>query len=67
MNLRQARKKKEISQWKLAFISGVHQSRISLAENGLYVPNQAETEKLCEALKINSRAIQWSEQEVNSI
>ena len=48
--LREFRITPRISQWELALHSGVKQSRISLIENCLVLPNTREKEKLAEIL-----------------
>ena len=59
MQIREIRKKAGVSQWKLAAVSGVHQSRISLIENGLTSARDDEKVSLCEALAINTWRIEW--------
>ena len=59
MQLQQIRKEKGYSQWKLAKKSKVHQSRISLFENGLYVPNRDEIARLRQALNVDASLIEW--------
>jgi transcriptional regulator with XRE-family HTH domain len=49
-NLREIRELKNISQWKLAKDSGVHQSRISLIENNYVVATVSEKERLAKSL-----------------
>ena len=60
MDLREARFKRRISQWKLAIHAGVHQSRISLIENG-YPPRDYEKSRLVEGLRIAPEEIEWPE------
>lgn len=50
--LRVLRKEKGLSEWKLAKISQVKQSRISLIENDLLLPTNLERKKLGEALGV---------------
>jgi transcriptional regulator with XRE-family HTH domain len=50
--LREFRFLKGISQWRLAYLSRVHQSRISLSENGLIGLTVDEKERLAEALSV---------------
>ncbi len=50
-NLRDLRIPYRISQWQLALISGVKQSRISLIENLLVKPTTREKIKIADALK----------------
>ncbi len=48
---------KRVSQHKLAFMTGVHQSRISLIENGLIIPREDEKKKLSKALRVSIEEI----------
>lgn len=50
--LREFRIIPRVSQWQLALMSGVKQSRISLIENLLVKPTANEKKKLADALKI---------------
>ncbi len=65
MKLRKVRKLARISQWKLAAMSGVHQSRISLIENGLISARDDEKVRLCEAMAVNPWRIEWPEDVLN--
>jgi transcriptional regulator with XRE-family HTH domain len=58
MDLRELRFKKQISQWELSKISGVHQSRISLIEKG-FPATRKEQNLLSKALGINAEVILW--------
>ena len=58
MKLREVRFKKRISQWELNKQTGVHQSRISLIENG-HPAKKEEKQKIAEALGINVEDIEW--------
>jgi predicted transcriptional regulator len=58
MDLREVRFKKRISQWELNKQTGVHQSRISLIENG-HIAKKDEKQKIAEALKVNIDDIDW--------
>lgn len=49
---KEIRQSKSMSQWSLAQRSKVHQSRISLAENGLIELNEDERRRLAEALGV---------------
>jgi transcriptional regulator with XRE-family HTH domain len=49
--LREVRVVKRISQFRLRLATGIHQSKISLIENGLIEPREDEKERLVEALK----------------
>ena len=59
MDLREARFKARISQWELAKRTGVHQSRISLIENG-HPAKEEEKTKLSAELRLKKEKIQWA-------
>ena len=67
MKLREARFKKNISQWALSAKSGVHQSRISLIENDLVTPNKREKLFISEALGVCILDIDWPEVNKSSV
>ena len=48
---------KNVSQHKLALLAGVHQSRISLIENGLIEPREDEKKRLAKALGVRVEEI----------
>ena len=48
--LRETRVVKKISQFQLRVLTGIHQSKISMIENGLIQPRDDEREKLARAL-----------------
>ncbi len=48
--LREVRVVKKISQFQLRLLTGIHQSKISMIENGLVEPQEDEQEKLAQAL-----------------
>ena len=48
--LRETRVVKKISQFQLRVLTGIHQSKISMIENGLIPPRNDEAEKLARAL-----------------
>ena len=48
--LREIRVVKRISQFRLRLSTGIHQSKISLIENGLVQPREDEKKKLAKAL-----------------
>ena len=50
--LRELRFEKRITQWKLAILSGVQQSRISLFENGFVILREDEAKKIAKALSV---------------
>ena len=61
MDLREARFKRRLSQWSLSKISGVHQSRISLLENGFISPGESERRTLAKSLSVKPEEISWPE------
>ena len=61
MDLREARYVKRLSQWKLALKSKVHQSRISLIENG-HPSKEYEKERLAKAMGLEINDIEWPDQ-----
>jgi transcriptional regulator with XRE-family HTH domain len=58
ITLREIRFKKRISQWELSRLTGVHQSRISLIENG-HRPKEDEKTRLANELRRDPRDIEW--------
>lgn len=58
MELREIRFHRKISQWELSRLAVVHQSRISLIENG-HPANNDEKHRIVRALKIDPADIQW--------
>lgn len=62
MDLKEIRFRKNITQWELAFQSGVPQSRISLVENG-YPASDREKFALINALQIKDSEIDWPKQQ----
>ena len=59
ISLKTARSILGVSQWELEMRSGVHQSRISLFENGLKSPKETERIKLAAALGLRPNDIEW--------
>ncbi len=62
--LHKARFLKGFSQYKLAILAGVHQSRISLIENGLTKPTDAEKKKIAKALGVNLQEL-WNQEKIS--
>lgn len=56
-HLREIRTSKRITQFQLRLASGVHQSKISLIENGLVQPNEDEKKKIANALGVGAEEI----------
>jgi transcriptional regulator with XRE-family HTH domain len=59
MNLLETRFQKRLTQWTLARTLGVHQSRISLIENGIVTPTESEKEALARGLGVKVEEIDW--------
>jgi transcriptional regulator with XRE-family HTH domain len=57
MSLREVRFRKKIGQWQLAKISGVHQTRISLFENGHTDPRPEEKDRFAGALNVEVKEL----------
>lgn len=55
--LREIRVVKRITQFQLRLSTGIHQSKISLIENGLIHPKEDEKEKLTKALGVKGEEI----------
>ena len=58
MDLLEARFRRRISQWELSRRSGVHQSRISLIENG-HAAREHEKTRLVKGLNMKLHEIEW--------
>ena len=58
--LREKRVVKRITQFQLRVSTGIHQSKISMIENGLIEPRDDEKKKLAKALGMKPEEI-WSE------
>ena len=61
MDLREARFKRRITQWALSKISSVHQSRISLIENGDKA-SESERKAVAKGLGIKVDDIAWPDE-----
>ena len=59
MNLREARFIKRLNQWDLTKKTGIHQSVISLIENGYKIPTDLQKQKISNALNMNISVIEW--------
>ena len=58
--LREVRRAKDVTQFQLRIATGIHQSKISMIENGLIDPREDEKKKLARALGVRPEEI-WSE------
>ena len=59
MNLKEARFKKQLTQYDLVKMARVHQSRISLIERGYASPTRKEKFAIARALQVDPREIDW--------
>ena len=59
MDLRTARAMRQMTQWTLALKTGIHQSRLSLFENGYVTPKDDEKTKIAKALKVRLKNLGW--------
>lgn len=55
--LREIRVTKRITQFQLRLSTGIHQSRISMIENGLVHPSEDEKKRLSRALGVRTEEI----------
>ena len=55
--LREIRVVKRVSQFQLRLMTGIHQSKISMLENGLIAPREDEKKKLAKALNVKIEEI----------
>jgi transcriptional regulator with XRE-family HTH domain len=58
--LKVARTMKDVRQAKLALLTGIHQTKLSLIENKLAIPNEDEKRHIAEALGVKAEWL-WSE------
>jgi hypothetical protein len=66
MNLKEARFKKGISQWRLRMETGINQTKICLIEKGYVSPTEAEKRILAQALGCGASEIIWPEVPIRS-
>jgi len=59
MNLREARFKRNITQFELRLKTGIHQSKISYFERGYIVPTSTEIKAIAKALNFRPEEIKW--------
>ncbi len=60
MNLREARFKKNLTQWDIVLPSGIPQSKFSLIERGFIEPSEEEKRQIAKILKVKPKEINWS-------
>lgn len=53
MNLRELRFRQKLSQWDVALLSGISQTKICLMERGYITPQKNELEKLSSIFNVN--------------
>ena len=61
--LREVRVLKRITQFQLRIATGIHQSKISMIENGLIEPGEDEKQKLAKALGVRPGKIWMGKEE----
>lgn len=54
---REIRVTKRITQFQLRLLTGIHQSKISMIENGLVEPTEDEKKKIAKALGVGTEEI----------
>ncbi len=59
MTLEEARFHRRLTQLDLRLRTGIHQSKISLIENGYACPRQDEKERIAKALGVKVDQIEW--------
>lgn len=59
--LRELRVVKRITQFQLRLSTGIHQSKISMIENGLVKPREDEKQRLAKALHVRPEEI-WTDE-----
>ena len=62
MHLFEARARKRFTQWDVRLATGIHQSKISLFENGYLIPNGREKRAIAEALDLQVNDISWTQE-----
>ena len=62
MHLKELRAKLRMSQWDLRNKTGIHQTKISLFEQGHICPSEKEKGKIAKALKVKVHEIEWHSQ-----
>ena len=60
MDIIEARAKKRMTQWDLRLLTGIHQSKISLVENGYVEPTDKEKAMIAKALGFTADEIEWT-------
>jgi DNA-binding XRE family transcriptional regulator len=65
MDLATTRAMKKLTQWDLKVATGIHQSKISLFENGYLVPNEKEKLSIAKALNLKPDDISWVQESIS--
>ncbi len=60
MKLREARFKKNLTQWDIVLPSGIPQSKFSLIERGYIKPSEEEKRQIAKVLKVKTNEIEWT-------
>ncbi|MCF8051569.1 MAG: helix-turn-helix transcriptional regulator [Desulfobacterales bacterium] len=63
MNLREARMKRQVTQWDLRLRAGINQSKVSLIERGYVQPSEEEKAAIAKALGLRVDEIEWAQAE----
>ena len=63
MDLKTARVSKGKTQWDVRKSTGIHQSKVSLIENGYVVPSEMERSAISKYLDLNISDIEWPKQQ----
>jgi len=63
----QARVIKKLTQWDIRKKTGIHQSKLSLIENGYVMPTKKEKELISEVVGIPIDEIEWSKSKKTEI
>jgi len=63
--LRELRVVKRVTQFQLRIVTGIHQSKISMIENGLVTPREDERKRLAKALGVRLEEI-WEDASKNN-
>lgn len=61
MILKEIREERGVTQWDIRIATGIHQSKISLIENGYVLPTDREKKKIAQALGVAVPEIDWCE------
>ena len=65
MDLATTRVRERKTQWDIRMATGIHQSKISLIENGYIIPTDKEKETIADALGVSTDEIDWPGETLN--